>query len=519
MIQINENARDCPQRMRMIPRSVTALLTLAVSATLASCGNDGEGQTGAPAEEISEIRVLPASAPPSITRYSEHFRERNCGRGAGSREIAVSELVKKNVSLGERALGGAEGTIEIPAALKVRLKGEIESSYRSTYEQALATSQKIQRDIPPWTVMDIEVEFERKEYSSEATFEKESTAYKVPYRFVLGAVVPRSVRVEYEDCPGKPSEIDIRPAQADLELGESVQLRATLFDTMNNVVEQEQFVWASSNNNVATVTRTGLVEAVGPGMARITVTAEELAGAADIRVTQTPVRLRIEPSEVDIAYGESFRLHATVLDRNGNVISSDVRWSSEDEDVVSVTPEGLVQGRWIGRGTVTAAFQDLTGSALVEVDVPRLAFPERTITLIVPFDVGGKSDQMARQLSASLGRRLGEEIAVINLPGRQGAIGWQRAAAAAPDGHTMTIYNAALGKAPGVALADFEPVAMFARGYGLLVPKGTPPKAIMVLEYAVREAASAEKFQTALHRVGETPFFAGSKSFHESLSR
>ena len=498
---------------------------LAVVLALAGCGDNGSDEKDSRDESVTSIKITPASGPPRITRYSEHFREANCGWGEGSREISVSELVTRKVTLGDRASAGAEGSIGVPHTLEVQLRAEIERSYQTTYEQALAASQKIQRTIPPWTEMDIEIEFERQEFQSNATFRKGGTTYSVPYRFGIGPIVPKVVRVVYEDCPGKPSNVEVRPTQATLEIGESAQLRATLFDTMNNASPNVQFAWTSGNNNVATVTPDGLIEAIGPGEVRVTATAriadtsERLAAYADVKVMQTPTSLRIEPTETTIVYGQSMRLKATVTDRSGNAIPVSVNWSSDDETVVHVSKDGVVEGRWTGSATVSAGFQDLTGSALVSVDLPRVAFPESSIEFIVPFALGGKSDQMARRLASGLAQRLGVQVVVISLPGQRGSTGWRRAADSRPDGHTLTIYNALLASASGVGLGDFEPVAMFARGYGVLVPKGSPPEAIMVLERAVRDTVTTEAFQTALHQSGETPFFVGSRGFSRALAQ
>jgi len=498
---------------------------LAMVLAISGCGDNGGEEKDSRDESDTAIKIASPSGPPRITRYSEHFREANCGWGKGSREISVSDLVKRTVTLGDRASGGAEGSIGIPNALEVQLRAEIERSYQTTYEQARAASQKIQRTIPPWTVMDIEIEFERQEFQSNATFRKGGTTYSVPYRFALGPIVPKVVRVVYEDCPGKPSIVEVRPAQATLEIGETRQLTATLFDTMNNASPNVQFAWTSGNNNVATVTPDGLIGAIGPGEVRITATAritdtsEHLAAYADVKVMQTPTSLHIEPEEATIVYGQSMRLKATVTDRSGNAIPASVNWSSDDETVVDVSKDGVVEGRWTGSATVSASFQDLTGNALVAVDLPRVAFPERSIEFIVPFTPGGKSDQMARRLSPDLARNLGKQVVVISLPGQRGSAGWRRAADSRPDGHTLTIYNARLASASGVSLGDFEPVAMFARGYGVLVPKGTSPEAIMVLERAVRDTVTTEAFQTALHQLGETPFFVGLRGFSEALAQ
>ncbi len=65
------------------------------------------------------------------------------------------------------------------------------------------------------------------------------------------------------------------------------------------------------------------------------------------------------------------------------------------------------------------------------------AFPERPITLVVPYAPGGAGDAQARQLAVRMGARLGVSVVVDNRPGANGIIGKSLAARAAADGYTI----------------------------------------------------------------------------------
>lgn len=69
------------------------------------------------------------------------------------------------------------------------------------------------------------------------------------------------------------------------------------------------------------------------------------------------------------------------------------------------------------------------------------AFPERPITLVVPYAPGGSADALARVLAVRVGAKLGTSVIVDNKPGASGTIGASFAAKAAPDGYTM-LYDA-----------------------------------------------------------------------------
>jgi tripartite-type tricarboxylate transporter receptor subunit TctC len=66
-------------------------------------------------------------------------------------------------------------------------------------------------------------------------------------------------------------------------------------------------------------------------------------------------------------------------------------------------------------------------------------FPERAISVIVPFGPGGTTDIMARILADEYGRRLGTSVVVVNSAGAGGAIGMATVARARPDGYTLAM--------------------------------------------------------------------------------
>ena len=68
-------------------------------------------------------------------------------------------------------------------------------------------------------------------------------------------------------------------------------------------------------------------------------------------------------------------------------------------------------------------------------------FPEKPLTLIVPFAAGGPTDVLARVVGESLGKILGQTVIVENTPGAGGTIGNTRAARAPGDGYTLLIGN------------------------------------------------------------------------------
>lgn len=93
-------------------------------------------------------------------------------------------------------------------------------------------------------------------------------------------------------------------------------------------------------------------------------------------------------------------------------------------------------------------------------------FPDKPVTLIVPFPPGGPSDALARAVALKMGAQLGQPIVIENLGGANGVIGLTKAIRAPADGYTLAfggigthVANAALyKKLPYGPLTSFQPV-------------------------------------------------------------
>lgn len=82
----------------------------------------------------------------------------------------------------------------------------------------------------------------------------------------------------------------------------------------------------------------------------------------------------------------------------------------------------------------------LASSVCVAPQASAQEYPNRSITLVVPFAAGGISDSQSRQLAQRLSQGLGQPVVVVNQPGASGMIGTEAVARAAPDGYTI-IYG------------------------------------------------------------------------------
>src|SRR5947209_10076722 len=73
------------------------------------------------------------------------------------------------------------------------------------------------------------------------------------------------------------------------------------------------------------------------------------------------------------------------------------------------------------------------------------AYPERPITLIVPWGAGGGTDATARIIGSLLEKELGQPVNVVNRTGGSGVVGHQAIASAPPDGYTIGLITVEIG--------------------------------------------------------------------------
>ena len=109
-------------------------------------------------------------------------------------------------------------------------------------------------------------------------------------------------------------------------------------------------------------------------------------------------------------------------------------------------------------------------------------YPQKAITMIVPYTAGGGVDTIARLIVPALSERLGQKVLIENKPGVSGMLGAQYVSKSAPDGYTIlagnTTTNATnyyLTKNSGYhPIKDFVPISLWDRGPTVLVvPSGS----------------------------------------------
>jgi tripartite-type tricarboxylate transporter receptor subunit TctC len=108
----------------------------------------------------------------------------------------------------------------------------------------------------------------------------------------------------------------------------------------------------------------------------------------------------------------------------------------------------------------------LTAAMLSVLAMPAFAqYPERPITLIVPWSAGGGTDAVGRMLAEGLSEELGQPVNVVNRTGAGGIVGHTAMIDAEPDGYTIGLATAeittyaAIGSS-SIGAADVTPIAL-----------------------------------------------------------
>jgi len=119
------------------------------------------------------------------------------------------------------------------------------------------------------------------------------------------------------------------------------------------------------------------------------------------------------------------------------------------------------------------------GAALAE-------YPEKPVTIVVPFAAGGPTDKVARDLGDVLRKQLNQPVIIENVGGAGGTLGAAKVAKASPDGYTVLLHHIGMATSPALyrklpydTLTDFEYIGMINEVPMTLVGRSTLPASTM----------------------------------------
>lgn len=98
------------------------------------------------------------------------------------------------------------------------------------------------------------------------------------------------------------------------------------------------------------------------------------------------------------------------------------------------------------------------------------AFPQREVTIVVPFNPGGASDMTARIIAKGMEADLGRPVIVVNKAGGSGGVGMSSVARSKPDGYTVSYVPVELVMHKALKLSDLGPDSFDYIGQTTMVP-------------------------------------------------
>lgn len=132
---------------------------------------------------------------------------------------------------------------------------------------------------------------------------------------------------------------------------------------------------------------------------------------------------------------------------------------------------------------LTALLKSIAALAVAcTVATAHAAWPERPITLIVPWAAGGGTDATARIVGALLEKELGQPVNVVNRAGGNGVVGHQAIAGAQADGYTL-------------GMITVEISMMHHQGLTQLTPKNYTPLALMNVDPAAVTVSATSPYK------------------------
>lgn len=142
-------------------------------------------------------------------------------------------------------------------------------------------------------------------------------------------------------------------------------------------------------------------------------------------------------------------------------------------------------------------------------------FPNRTLTMMMPYAPGGPGDTITRVFAGAMQKHLGQQIVVENTAGASGTIGTAKVARAKPDGYTLLMIhvshatNQAMFKnLPYHPVDDFEPIGRATSGPMVIVTRNDFP-ARDLTEFVSYVKANGPKISLAHAGVGSASHLCG----------
>jgi tripartite-type tricarboxylate transporter receptor subunit TctC len=165
--------------------------------------------------------------------------------------------------------------------------------------------------------------------------------------------------------------------------------------------------------------------------------------------------------------------------------------------------------------TMKALALGLAGAITISLGAAAQTYPNRPITMVVPFAAGGPTDTVARLIGQSMTQTLGQQVVIENVGGAGGTLGAARVAKATADGYTVLLHHIGHAtsatlyrKLPYDTIGDFEPIGLVTDvPMTIIAKKDLPPNNFQELVAFMK--ANRDKVSLANAGVGAASHLCG----------
>ncbi len=202
--------------------------------------------------------------------------------------------------------------------------------------------------------------------------------------------------------PASVASVSVALARSSMPIGETTTASATTMDASGIVLSGRAVGWASDNNQVATVSSSGLVTAISAGTAGIIATSEGRSGTAALTVTTPPVAsVTVLMGTTEMIVGSTAQAVATTKDAAGRVLTGRVvEWSSDNTAAATVSNTGLVSAVAGGSARIIATSEGQSGSWSLTVAASLVVSVTMSLAS-TPIAVGSRTQATARAKDAN----------------------------------------------------------------------------------------------------------------------
>lgn len=151
------------------------------------------------------------------------------------------------------------------------------------------------------------------------------------------------------------NSITLSQTSLDMEKGDTYTLTATIAP---NDATDKTVTWSSTNDNVVKVDQNGKITALNGGSATIVATSSDgnVKASCDVKVTVSVKSISLNHSSLTILRGQTTTLVATVNPTDAT--NKDFSWSTSNEDIATVSEDGIVTAKKAGSVTITVTTKD-----------------------------------------------------------------------------------------------------------------------------------------------------------------